>query len=153
MKRFLSILFCLLLLFVPFSGLSVFAAPTVGAYDLFVSPDGDDAAAGTLTAPLKTPAAAKEKLKALRGTLSENERATVWLRGGRYEFSETLEFTKDDLPNMTFAAWNEEARAKRNKDARAKSAAVANRTSNQIEERHWAIWSITSRKFGSTITD
>ena len=108
MKRFLSILFCLLLLFVPFSGLSVFAAPTVGAYDLFVSPDGDDAAAGTQTAPLKTPAAAKEKLKALRGTLSENERATVWLRGGRYEFSETLEFTKDDLPNMTFAAWNEE---------------------------------------------
>jgi hypothetical protein len=51
------------------------------------------------------------------------------------------------------AAWNEEARAKRNKDARAKSAAVANRTSNQIAERHWAIWSITSRKFGSTITD
>ena len=34
-----------------------------GPRDLFVSPEGDDAAAGTKDAPLHTLAAAKEKLK------------------------------------------------------------------------------------------
>ena len=84
------------------------AAQAPGPHDLFVSPTGDDAAAGTETAPLKTVAAAKEKLKTLKGAVGEDETVRVWLRGGRYEFTETLFFTVDDLPNVTYAAYNGE---------------------------------------------
>ena len=76
--------------------------------DIFVSPQGDDAAAGTLEAPLQTLFAAKEKLKTLKGAVGEDETVHVWLRGGRYELTETLYFTGDDLPNVTFAAYNGE---------------------------------------------
>ncbi len=86
------------------------AADAEGAHDLFVSPDGDDAAAGTKDAPLRTVSAAKEKLKALKGAVGEDETVHVWLRGGVYEQAETLRFTSDDLPNVTYAAYgNEEA--------------------------------------------
>ena len=71
---------------------------------LYVSPEGSDTAAGTVDAPLKTIAAAKEKLKALKGVVGENETVTVLLRGGRYELTEPLSFTAEDLPNVTFAA-------------------------------------------------
>ena len=84
------------------------AAPETGGHDLFVSPEGDDAAEGTMEAPLRTPLAAKEKLKSLKGTLGENERVCVWLRAGRYELSQPLIFTSADLPNVTWAAWKNE---------------------------------------------
>ena len=53
MKKLFTVLLCALLI----AGLAVsaptaFAAPEIGEYDLFVSPEGDDAAAGTLEAPL-----------------------------------------------------------------------------------------------------
>ncbi len=109
MKKLFSVLLCALLI----AGLAVLspaalAAPEVGEHDLFVSPEGDDAAAGTVDAPLKTVQAAKEKLKALKGGLTEGETVHVWLRAGRYEFGDTLRFTSDDLPNVTYAAYNGE---------------------------------------------
>lgn len=56
---------------------AVFAAPAVGAHDFFVSPAGDDAAPGNFAAPLKTVAAAKERLKALGSAVGENETVHV----------------------------------------------------------------------------
>lgn len=103
MKKTIAI-FLILMMAVSMMSFHATAAQTA----LYVSPDGSDANAGTIDAPLKTVAAAKERLKALKGALGENEKATVWLRGGRYEFDDTLSFTAEDLPNVTYAAYNGE---------------------------------------------
>ncbi|MBQ6120059.1 MAG: hypothetical protein IJK98_12555, partial [Clostridia bacterium] len=103
MKKTIAIVL-ILMMAVSMMSISVTAAETA----LYVSPDGNDTAAGTLGAPLKTVAAAKERLKALKGTLGEGEKVTVWLRGGRYAFDDTLSFTAEDLPNVTYAAYNGE---------------------------------------------
>lgn len=74
-----------------------------GAHDLMVSPDGDDSAAGTADAPLRTIAEAKARLRKLRGTDAGN--VCVWLREGVYAQSETLLFDKSDLPDVTYCAY------------------------------------------------
>ena len=109
MKVF-RILFAMLFILLTGGGLipAAYAADPAGARDLYVSPDGSDAAAGTKAAPLRTVQAAKEKLKALKGAVGENETVHVWLRGGTYPFAETLRFTEEDLPNVIFAAYNGE---------------------------------------------
>ncbi len=105
----LCFLSCFVLTLALFGGIQrANAAPETGKYDLFVSPAGDDTAAGTFDAPLKTVAAAKEKLKTLKKIIPTGETVHVWLRGGRYEFKETLLFTEDDQANVTFAAYNDE---------------------------------------------
>ena len=71
--------------------------------DLVVSPDGDDANEGTLSSPLKTVKAAKEKLKALKGNVSDT--VTVWFREGTYVFDETVEFTSSDLGNVIYRSY------------------------------------------------
>ena len=103
-KQLIS-LFLILIMAVSMMSISA-AAETQRA--LYVSPEGSDTAAGTFDEPLRTVAAAKEKLKALKGVVGEDESVTVWLRGGRYELTETLSFTEEDLPNVTFAAYNGE---------------------------------------------
>ena len=103
MKKTIAIVL-ILMMAVSMMSISVTAAETA----LYVSPDGNDTAAGTIDAPLKTVAAAKERLKALKVSLGEGEKVTVWLRGGRYEFDDTLSFTAEDLPNVTYAAYNGE---------------------------------------------
>ena len=101
---------CLLLVLTAGISFSAFRIPVYAApaREIFVSPQGDDAAAGTLDAPLQTLSAAKEKLKTLKSAVGEDENVRVWLRGGRYELTETLCFTGDDLPNVTFAAYKNE---------------------------------------------
>ena len=84
-------------------------ATAAGPHDLFVSPDGDDAAAGTVDAPLKTLAAAKEKLKTLKDAVGADRAVRVWLREGRYDLAEPLAFTADDLPGVSFSAYENEA--------------------------------------------
>ena len=78
----------------------------MGEYDIVVSVNGDDSNPGTLAQPLKTPAAAKEKLKALRG---QNVGAvTVWFREGTYYFDEALEFNSTDLGNVLYRSYPNE---------------------------------------------
>ena len=74
-----------------------------GAYDLMVAPDGDDAAAGTVEAPLRTIAEAKNRLRALRGT--DVGGVCVWLRAGTYRQTETLVFDENDLAGVTYCAY------------------------------------------------
>ena len=102
MKRIISILLSLLMV----TSVMIESAAAATEKALYVSPDGNDAAAGTIDAPLKTVSAAKERLKSLKG--GDNGSVTVWLRGGRYTFTDTLYFTEEDLPNVTFAAYNGE---------------------------------------------
>ena len=58
--------------------------PRSAKLEVFVSPDGDDAAEGTKEAPLRTPAAALKKVAKKGG-------ATVTLRGGTYSLNESVE--------------------------------------------------------------
>ena len=74
-----------------------------GAHDLVVSPDGDDTAAGTLQAPLRTIGEAKTRLSTLRGDCPQG--VCVWLRGGTYPLQQTLRFDKNDLPGVTYCAY------------------------------------------------
>ncbi len=77
--------------------------PQTGEYDIWVSPDGDDAndgaSAGTA---LRTVAAAKEA--AGRSGAPEGVPLTVWFAEGEYELGDTLEFGESDRPGVTYAA-------------------------------------------------
>jgi len=84
MKRTLS------LLVLTMAGLAA-AAPTA---DFFVSPAGDDAAAGSHTQPFATIARAQQAVRALQQT--KTGPIAVLLRGGVYPISEALNFTPAD---------------------------------------------------------
>lgn len=87
----------LFLLFVP--GFSVLASDTA---ELYVSPDGDDKAAGTIDAPLATLFAAKEKAKSIDG------KVTVYFREGTYLIEETVRFDETDKSDVLYRSYNGE---------------------------------------------
>jgi hypothetical protein len=66
----------------------VAAIITRGA-EIFISPAGNDAGAGTITAPLATLAAARDKADVLK---ANNTAVTVYLRGGTYYLSAPVVF-------------------------------------------------------------
>ena len=70
------------------------------AGDLYVSPSGDDAAEGTVDAPLRTLEAAL-----LRANLDESAFCTVWLRGGTYLLDQALVISDYDRKNIAFRAY------------------------------------------------
>lgn len=74
---------------------------SVGEYDIFVSPDGDDSNSGTENAPLKTLEGAKNVLKTYKDKDIE-ESVTVWFYGGTYVFTEETVFTSDDYSDVLF---------------------------------------------------
>lgn len=75
-------------------------------FDLVVSPDGDDGNDGTLENPLRTPEAAKEKLKALKGVADDT--VTVWFRAGTYILSDAMNFDSDDLSDVIYRSYPDE---------------------------------------------
>lgn len=77
-------------------------AAEISANDIFVSPNGNDSAAGTYDEPLATFNAAKEKAK------SVNDDVTVYFREGSYTFDDTVYFTAADKANVTYKAYNGE---------------------------------------------
>ena len=77
-----------------------------GKYDIIVAPDGDDSGKGTVDEPLKTPAAAKEKAKSLKGIADST--VTIWFREGTYCIETPLEFTSHDLSNVVYRSYPEE---------------------------------------------
>ncbi len=66
--------------------------PTV--VELYVSPDGDDAASGTRERPLRTLLAARDAIRKLR--TQKPGAATIWLTPGRYTQGATLTFDAND---------------------------------------------------------
>ncbi len=76
----------------------------MGEHDIIVSPNGDDANAGTPDAPLRTPEAAKEKAK----TIDTEETVTVWFREGNYLLTNPLEFTANDKSNVIYRSYPDE---------------------------------------------
>jgi len=61
---------------------------------LYVAPDGDDSNPGTVTQPLRTIARARDLVRAKNTSMPGN--ITVYLRGGNYVQSKTLEFVNAD---------------------------------------------------------
>ncbi len=80
------------LIFSAFSGVGV-----IRAAEIFVSPSGDDSAAGTLQAPFQTITKARNAVRELRqgGNLADHP-ITIYLRGGVYALQDSLQFTGDD---------------------------------------------------------
>lgn len=94
-------LFCILLVIV----MMISSVPFVCSEDtteIFVSPYGDDSAAGTADAPLATLEGAKTKACSVVGNVK------VLFRGGYYTFASTVNFTAEDKENVTYAAYNGE---------------------------------------------
>ncbi|MGJ8671813.1 right-handed parallel beta-helix repeat-containing protein [Rubritalea sp.] len=83
------------------------AQEVIAEADFYIAPDGDDKNTGTFTAPFASLQRAKDAVRELKKTNSGNIR--VLLRGGRYEFSETLVFSLDDSGSadgtITYAAY------------------------------------------------
>ncbi len=70
-------------------------------FDIVVAPNGNDLGNGTLENPLKTPEAAKEKVK----TVDTDETITVWFREGTYSLENPLEFTAEDKINVVYRSY------------------------------------------------
>jgi len=66
-----------------------FATAITFSADLYVSPSGNDAASGSIAAPLATLAAARDKANQLK---AGNTPVTVYFRGGKYYFDSTVVF-------------------------------------------------------------
>ena len=70
------------------------STPAQAAVEIFVSPNGDDAAPATRQQPLRTLLAARDAARKLRADQAGG--ATIWLLEGRYTLSETLELDAND---------------------------------------------------------
>ena len=60
--------------------------------EIFVSPKGNDAHAGTKAQPFKS----LEKARDAARTLKRDRKGVVWLRGGVYEREKAFELTSED---------------------------------------------------------
>lgn len=69
---------------------------------IYVAPDGNDSASGSIDSPLATLAGAKELAKTM------NSNVTVYFREGYYNFSETVYFGANDKSNVTYCAYGNE---------------------------------------------
>jgi hypothetical protein len=70
--------------------------------EVFVAPNGDDSAAGTVDQPVSTLAKARDLLRA-----DGEAGGTIWLRGGTYRLAETLVLDGRDA-GVIFQAWQNE---------------------------------------------
>lgn len=85
-------------------GITSFAAEE-GEIVLYVAPDASESGKGTLSSPLSLEGA-KELLKASKG---KNASATVYLLGGDYYLENPLIFNSEDMPNVTYKAYENQS--------------------------------------------
>ena len=84
------------------TGVPMLSAYAADGRTLYVSPDGDDSADGSINSPLATLSGAKKKAKQL-GDITE-----VVFRGGTYTFDETVNFNKTDKSGVTYKSYKDE---------------------------------------------
>ena len=103
MRKILSLLVCLCLAISMISafGVNAFAKDNADIV-LYVSADGTEEGAGTLSSPYSL-LNAKNKLKEYKDS---GKSAIVYLLGGTYEFDGILTFDSTDMPNVTYKAYN-----------------------------------------------
>ncbi|MBP9988929.1 MAG: hypothetical protein KBT46_05455 [Ruminococcus sp.] len=100
MKKILSVILSISLI-LSCMALYAYALPN-SENEIFISPDGSDGASGTISEPLATLSAAKEKAKSFSGDV------TVNFRAGTYTFDNTVCFSSADKENVTYKAYNGE---------------------------------------------
>jgi hypothetical protein len=87
-------------------------APPPAEIALYVSPRGDDGAAGTLRRPFATLRRARDEIRARKRRGGVDRPVTVYLRGGRYLLTEPLVLTPEDGGTaeapITYAAYRDE---------------------------------------------
>ncbi len=106
MKKCLTVALALIMILYA-SCLSQFAlAALPRTSELYVSPSGSDTNDGSFESPLLTIKGAKEKLKALNNAGSKAY--TVLFREGTYFIPEVLEFTSEDMSDVTYCAYQNE---------------------------------------------
>jgi hypothetical protein len=71
-----------------------FAAITVSAHEFYVAPDGDDSAPGTLEQPFATITHARDVVRKLNASMTED--ITVFIRKGTYYLKNSIELTEQD---------------------------------------------------------
>lgn len=76
------------------------ASPPV--VEVYVAVDGDDSAPGTLSQPVASFAAAQQLVRASRNGSPQTQPASVFVRGGRYYFNETLTLDATD----SYTSWS-----------------------------------------------
>jgi hypothetical protein len=97
-----------------FAALLTFSAPTPAAAAVqatyYVAPNGDDANPGTIAAPFKTVQRARDVVRTVNANMSGD--IQVYLRGGNYQISNTIEFAPSDSGTngyrITYAAYQNE---------------------------------------------
>lgn len=100
LRKVFSVLIALTLCAIGF--IPLFSVGAVDKSTLYVAPDGDDSASGTVDAPLASLAAAKERAKRL------GDVAQVCFRAGTYTVDKTVLFGKDDKSDIVYKAYNNE---------------------------------------------
>jgi hypothetical protein len=93
-------LFLLILMSILGYEASSYANKVVEPFEIYVSPKGNDAHAGTRNAPLKTLDAARDRLRILRKNQKEKP-VTVWVGGGIYELNKRIVFEEVDSGTET----------------------------------------------------
>lgn len=93
------------------SAMPVLAIETVAPKGaVYVSPEGNDSADGSFESPLKTLKAAQNKVRSIKGNYENG--VNVYVRGGNYNLSEALIFTKEDSGTLsapiTYRAYKDE---------------------------------------------
>ena len=90
---------------------AVFAAPAEKGV-VYVAPNGNDGADGSIEHPLATIKAARDKVRQLKQSGKYTGGYTVYLRGGEYNMTHGVEFTKEDSGTkeapVTYRAYNDE---------------------------------------------
>lgn len=110
MKKILAIILSAMMLF-------AFAPSAVLAESgnkgvVYVAPNGDDSADGSIEHPLATIKAARDKVRQLKQSGKYTGGYTVYLRGGEYNMTHGVEFTKEDSGTkeapVTYRAYRDE---------------------------------------------
>jgi len=107
MKKTIASIICvaMLLSVLPYQG--ILAADNV--IELYVAPNGDDSALGTLDAPLATLQGAKDRVSKIK---KDGTAVNIYFRGGEYRFSDSVMFYKTDSGSenapITYMAYMDE---------------------------------------------
>lgn len=91
MKKVVAVFLSIAMLTVAFPEYKAFAEENMT--EIFVAPDGNDSAKGSIDAPLATLDGARKRVAELK---SDGKPINVYIRGGEYKHTKTTEFSKAD---------------------------------------------------------
>lgn len=110
MKKILAIILSAIMLFALVPSAALAESGNKGV--VYVAPNGNDSADGSIEHPLATIKAARDKVRQLKQSGKYTGGYTVYLRGGEYNMTHGVEFTKEDSGTkeapVTYRAYKDE---------------------------------------------